>query len=165
MGLEVCWTMVVWGWDTYWYHTLAVVVEVFENHLAEGVDLALWIGRVLREDAALLLEAAEEAGQLAHDALVATRVDILVEDKGKVEDELVALVLVRVDYTDGIADNALMVYADGEELVAELLSRDDVVGDAGEVEEWCLRNGGCGGDDGAVWDLVENYRAWVNGGG
>lgn len=74
-------------------HGFAVVVEVFEQDFAQGVDFAR-VGRrrVAREEAGLLFERAEERGQLEGDGEVRGEVHACVEDQAEVEEEFVARV-------------------------------------------------------------------------
>lgn len=72
-------------------HGFAVVVEVFEQDFAQGVDFAR-VGRrrVAREEAGLFFERAEERGQLEGDGQVRGEVHACVEDQAEVEEEFVA---------------------------------------------------------------------------
>lgn len=63
---------------------------------------------------------------------------------------------------DGVADDAVVVCAEGEEAVAELLRWDEVGFNGFEVEEGGREGGGgCRGCYAAIGYLVEDFRAWV----
>ena len=75
------------------YHAFAVVVQVFHEHLADGVEFSgAWRRGVAGKEMRLFFEAAHQVGELGDDGFVG--VDIggigLGKDKGEVEDELIA---------------------------------------------------------------------------
>ena len=74
-------------------HGFAVVVQVFEQDLAQGVDFAC-VGRrgITAEEMGLLLEGAEQCGELEGDGQVRGELGGAVEHETKVEEKLVARV-------------------------------------------------------------------------
>lgn len=104
------------------------------------------------QEPALLFQIPEDPRQLPHHARIPADVrHILVQHQREVENEPVPVVLaatVALD-ADGVAQDPVVVDADRDESVAELLSWNQIVGDAGEVEEWG-EGDARGGRDG--WD-------------
>jgi len=124
-----------------------VIVEVFHQHLTQSIDLCPdatldWSNDVSFElsfldgkHGSLFFEISKQPGELADDSLVTVHAGILVDDQSKVEDELVPVILFGVDDAYRMADDAETIGANGDELVAEFLPRDDVVRDGSEVEQ------------------------------
>lgn len=143
-------------------HAFAVVVQVLEQDLAQGVDFArVRGGEVAGQELGLFFQGAEEGGQFEDDGEVGGRVGGFVQYEAEVEDVFVAVVFGRGE-THGVAEDAVVGDGQGDGAVAELLARDDVGGDAGEVEEGGLgRRGGGGGDYGVGRDLVDDFGPWT----
>lgn len=68
---------------------------------------------------------------LLHDALVRAEVILFCEDDAEVEDELVAIIARRL-HTDRVAQNAVSIGADLQQVPAELLAGDHEERDIGE---------------------------------
>lgn len=159
------------------YHAFAVAIQILQHHLAQSVDLAaalvpalarapsstslathLVIALVLGQPALLDLEVAQDAGDLAHDALV--RLDqavpaplrrpvslaAVVDDDAKIEDELVALVALVVDDAHRVREDQVRRRrrAQRQQPVAQRLRRDQVRREQGEVEQRLVRVCACG---------------------
>ena len=88
-------------------HAFGVVVEVFEEDFAEGVDFAgVGGGGVAREDGGLRFEGAEEGGEFEDDGEVGGWVGGFVEDEAEIEDVFVAVVFGGGE-ADGVSEDAV----------------------------------------------------------
>lgn len=117
-------------------HALAIVVQVFEHHLTESIDLARPRWRcICGQKLALFLQATHQPGQFADHARITADVDGLIgrlvffggrrvfQHQAEVEYELIAVVFVVRD-ADGVAEDAVSGDTNREKAVAELLTRD-----------------------------------------
>lgn len=146
-------------------HALAVVVEILLDNLEQAlngaaggavVQLVLDLAEVL----VLLLHLSKGGGEAADDALVGGVVDVGLDEEAKVEDELVAQVLV-VGNDDGVAEDGVLAVGgvDGDVAVAKGLARDNVLLQDVKVDERRARARLGGGD--ASWGrLRDNLGAW-----
>ena len=107
----------------------------------------------------LLLQLAHQIGQLLHYALIRAEVLLRRQHHAEVEDELIAVVPVRLD-ADRVAQDAMTIRANLDQVPTQLLSRDHEEGNVGESEEEGLRGRRGGRDEGAVGDLVDDFGAW-----
>lgn len=107
-------------------HGFAVVVQIFQQDLAQGVDFAC-VGRrgITAEEIGLLLEGAEQCGELEGDGQVRGEFGGAVEHEAKIEEEFVARVEGRRQ-ANWVAEDAIRVGNDREDARAKLLSRNDV---------------------------------------
>jgi hypothetical protein len=171
------------------YHALRIVVDVFQHHLTQGVNLTstsdakaantiiltaphMNLATIIlpnplllsAEKAALLLQPPQQSAQLPHHLAVARPVPfILAYYDGKVEDELIPAVFPFAN-ADRVANDAIVVDAKGEEAVAELLGRDEELRDRCEGEERRGQRGGTGGRCyRAGGNLVEDAVSWYLG--
>lgn len=138
-------------------HGLGVVVQVLEQDLAQGVDLAA-AAAVPGQELALLLQRAEEGVQLPHHGDVGAEVRLLGQHEAEVEGVGVARVAGGGDVLR-VGEDAVVGVGQGHEaVVAEGRVRDEEGGDRGEVDE---RDGGGGGGGGygGGGDLVEDFGA------
>ena len=140
-------------------HGFGVVVQVLEEDLAQGVDLAAAAAAVAGEELALLLERAEEGVELADDGHVGAELGVLGQHEAEVEGVGVARVgrggdVLRVG-EDAVAGRG---QRGQEAAVAEGRVGHEEGGDRGEVEEGGDGGGGGGGGgDGGGGDLVEDF--------
>ena len=163
------------------YHTLRVVVKIFQHHLAKRVDLTSTshpktantiISPVVRtstsivipnplflptQEPSLLLQAPQQPPQLPHHLAIARPITlILPKHNREVEYKLIPTVFPLAN-TDRIANDAVVVNAEGEEPVAELLGWDEKLRYRGERKQRRGERGGQGGGrDRARGDLVED---------
>lgn len=141
-------------------HRFAVVVQVLEQDLAQGVDLAR-VGRrdIAAEEARLLLERAQQRRELERHRQVRRELGGAVEHEAEIEEELVARVEGRRQ-ADRMAEDPVRIGDDGDDARAELLPRNDVGRNIREVEKRDL--GGCCRRDNRVgWHLMEHFGAFA----
>lgn len=79
---------------TDWNHAFTVVVQILHHSLTQTINLSLAaLGSIARQEPFLLLQPAHQIGQFLRHALVRTEILLLGQDKAKVEDEFIAVVL------------------------------------------------------------------------
>ena len=76
-----------------------------------------------RQEPTLLFQFPHQIRQFLHHALVRAKIPLLRQHHTEVEDELIAVVSLRLD-TDRIAENAVTVRADLNQVTAEFLAWD-----------------------------------------
>ena len=123
------------------YHALAVIIQILQDDLAEGIDLPLRIpaissAKVLTQKLPLLFQIPKESGQPANDGDITAHILVLFQDDGKVEDELITVVLPRVD-THRISKDSIVAVAHRYQTVTEFLSGYHKGGDAVEIYQRC----------------------------
>ena len=168
------------------YHALRVIVDVFQHHLTEGVNLTsttdakaantiiatfphmdlttIILPKPLlfsTQKAALLLQAPQQPSQLPHHLAVARPIPfVLAYHDGEVEYKLISAVFPLAN-ADRVANDAVVVDAKSEETVAKLLGRDEKLRNGCKGEEGRGERGGTrGGCYGAGRDLVEDAVSW-----
>lgn len=162
-----------WGWwigreeldvecvgSVDWNHSLAVVVQVFEQNLAQRVYLArVWFRSILREKLALFLQGSEEGVQFPHDGDISAEIGIFGQHEAEVKGVGISWVGGRGDVLR-VAEDAVMGGSELEKArVAEGGVRDDEAGDCGKMKErYGVDGRGCG--DGGGGDLVENFGTY-----
>lgn len=141
-------------------HRFAVVVQVLEQDLAQGVDLAR-VGRrdIAAEEARLLLERAQQRRELERHRQVRRELGGAVEHEAEIEEELVARVE-RRRQADRVPEDPVRVGHDGDDARAELLPRNDVRRNVREVEKRDLRRC-CRRDNRVGWHLMEHFGAFA----
>lgn len=141
-------------------HRFAIVIQVFQEDFAQRIDLArIWRRGVTREEVRLLFEGAQKGGQFEGDGKMRGKVGGGVENEAEVEEKLIARIGGRGE-ADWVAEDAVRVCHDGEELGAEFLTRNYRVRYGGKMEKGRGRIGCIGrGNDRVGRDLMKNFRA------
>lgn len=126
------------GRHTDGYHAFSVVVQVFQQHFAEGENLASASGPpcfvltiivphthqilLTADETTLFFEPPQQPADLPHHLAVCEPIgQPLLHNHDPVEDELIPAVSSLAD-ADRVPNDTIVVYAKGEQAVAELLS-------------------------------------------
>lgn len=158
---------------TYRYHTFGVVVQIFQQHLTQRKHLApttrsprlIFIVIIphphpiflTRHKASLLFQPAQQPPDLAHHLPVRNPIgEPLLDHNRPVEDEFIPAVAPLAD-AHRVPDDAVVVHAEGEQTVAELLRGDEIGRRRVEGEERVAQRGEGGrGCYAALGDLVQD---------
>jgi hypothetical protein len=114
------------------YHAFAIVIQIFHQHLAKTVNLALATFReISRQESVLFLQCVHHVGQFLYHTLVGAEILLLGQHHAEVKDELIAVVARRL-HADWVSQYTISISADLEKIAAELLARDHEERDIGE---------------------------------
>lgn len=122
-------------------HALAVVVQVFHDHLTNVTYIHLSFSPLLsrpRQPPTLLLASSEQPRDLPHHAQVTAKLHVLIQHDGKIEDELVSRIARRRADAHRMPEDAMVREGNGDQTGREGLSRDEE-GEQGVKVEQRLR--------------------------
>ena len=140
-------------------HALAIIVEVLHQHFTEAMNLAFATFReVARQEPILLLQRVHKVRQFLDNALVCAKVILFGQHQTEVEDKLIAVVASRF-HTDWVTQNTIAICTDLEQVATEFLTGYHEEGDIREGQEEGLRGSSRGGNNGAVGNLMNNFRS------
>lgn len=139
-------------------HALSIIVQVLKHHLTQRIhftstpdpkrtyallantrsSIPLIIPHALllsTQKTPLLFQPTKQAPHFPHDLAIARPVRlVLANHESEVEHEFIAAVLALAD-AHGVPDDAVVVGAEGDQAIAELLGGDEIRGDRGEGEQ------------------------------
>lgn len=140
------------------YHTLSIVVQILQYHLAQCVYLApcpnpnhtyafvhasrscvaIFVPHthlLFAQEAALFFQPTQQAPKLSHHFTIAGPILFtLANHNGEVEDEFVPTIS-ALSYADRIANHTVMIDAESEQAIAKLLGRYEVLRDRRKGKE------------------------------